>query len=60
MHSKLNETEWRNMYASVIYALIGSDNGLSDVRQAIIWTNAGMLFTGPLGTNFSEIWIKLH
>ena len=24
-------------------------------RQAIIWTIAGMLFIGPLGTNFSEI-----
>ena len=35
---------------------IGSDNGLSpDRRQAIIWTNAGILSIGPLGTNFSEI-----
>ena len=24
-------------------------------RQAIIWTNAGILLIGPLGTNFSEI-----
>ena len=40
---------------------IGSDNGLSpDRRQAIIWTNAGILLIGPLGTNFSEnlIWIQ--
>ena len=37
---------------------IGSDNGLSPARrQAIIWTNAGILFIGPLGTNFSEILI---
>ena len=37
-------------------ALIGSHNGLSpDLRQAIIWTNAGLLLIGPLGTNFSEI-----
>ena len=37
---------------------IGSDNGLSPGRrQAIIWTNAGILSIGPLGTNFSEILI---
>ena len=36
--------------------IIGSDNGLSPGRrQAIIWTNAGILLIGPLGTNFSEI-----
>ena len=36
--------------------IIGSDNGLSPGRrQAIIWTNAGILSIGPLGTNFSEI-----
>ena len=36
--------------------VIGSDNGLSlRWRQAIIWTNAGILLTGPLGTNFNEI-----
>ena len=39
-------------------AIIGSDNGLSPVRrQAIIWTNAGILLIGPLGANFSEILI---
>ena len=38
--------------------IIGSDNGLSPGRcQAIIWTNAGTLLFGPLGTNFSEILI---
>ena len=36
--------------------IIGPDNGLSPGgRQAIIWTNAGILSIGPLGTNFSEI-----
>ena len=36
--------------------IIGSDNGLSPGRrQAISWTNAGLLLIGPLGTNFSEI-----
>ena len=41
--------------------IIESDNGLSpDRRQAIIWTNAGILLIGPLGTNFSEILIGIH
>ena len=41
--------------------IIGSDNGLSpDRRQAIIWTNAGILLIGLLGTNFSEIFIEIH
>ena len=40
--------------------IIGSDNDLSpDRRQAIIWTNAGILLIGPLGTNFSEILIEI-
>ena len=35
--------------------IIGSDNGLSPGRhQAIIWSNAGILSIGPLGTNLSE------
>ena len=41
--------------------IIGSDNGLSSARrQAIIWTNAGILLIEPLRTNFSEISIKIH
>ena len=41
--------------------IIGLDNGLSPGwRQAIIWTNAGILPIGPLGTNFSEILMKTH
>ena len=40
--------------------IIGSDNGLSpDRRQAIIWTNAGLLLIWPLGTNFNEILIEI-
>ena len=40
--------------------IIGSDNGLSpDRHQAIIWTNAVILLTQPLGTKFSEILIKI-
>ena len=41
--------------------IIGSDNGLSlERRQAITWTNAGILLIGPLGTNFSEIVIEIQ
>ena len=29
-------------------------------RQAIIWTNAGILLIGPIGTNFSEILIEIQ
>ena len=47
--------------ASVNKAIIGIDNGLSsDRRQAIIWTDAGILLIGPLGTNFSDIVIKIY
>ena len=41
--------------------IIGSDNSLSPgQRQAIIWTNGGILFIEPLGTNFSEILIEIY
>ena len=41
--------------------ITSSDNGLSPGRrQAIIWTNAGILLIGPLGTNFSEILIEIN
>ena len=40
---------------------IGSDNGLSPGRrQAIIWTNAGILSIGPLGTNFNDNFTEIH
>ena len=48
---------------------IGSDNGLapgrhhiitSGRRQAIIYTNAGILLIWPVGTNLSEIWIEIN
>ena len=42
-------------------AIIGSDNGLSPGwRQAIMWTNAGILLIGLMGTNFSELLIKIY
>ena len=41
--------------------IIGSENGLSPGRrQAIIWTNAGVLLIGTLGTNFNEILIEIR
>ena len=42
-------------------ATIGSDNGMSPGRhQAIICTSAEILLIGPLGINFSEIWIQIN
>ena len=42
-------------------AIIGSDNSLSPGRRkAIVWTNDGILITGPLGTNFIEILIEIY
>ena len=39
---------------------IGSVNGLSPGRrQAITWTNVGILLIWPLGTNFSKVLIKI-
>ena len=41
--------------------IIGSDNVLlPGQHHTIIWTNAGILLIGPLGTNFSEILIRIH
>ena len=41
--------------------IIGPGNSLSpERRQAIIWTNSGILLIGPLGTNFSEILIEIQ
>ena len=41
--------------------IIASDNGLAPGRrQAIIWTNAGILLIRTLGTNFSEILIAIE
>ena len=48
------------MYASVKWVSFGSGNGLLPVgHQAITWTNPDLLSIGPLGTNFSEIWIEI-
>ena len=52
---------FNSSYASVNRVSIDSDNGLSPIRrQVIIWTNAGLLSFGSLGTNCSEIVIKIR
>ena len=41
--------------------IIDSDNGFAPGRRkAIIWTNAGILLIGPLGTNVSEVLIEIQ
>ena len=60
--SSLDLTHWGRVTHICVSKLtiIGSDNGLSpDRRQAIVWTNAGLLLIGPLGTNFNEILIEI-
>ena len=40
--------------------IIGLDNSLSHVRrQAIIWTNAGVMLIGPWWTYFDDIFINI-
>ena len=61
MHKEL--THWGRVTHICVseIIIIGSDNGLSPGRrQAIIWTNAGILLIGPLGINFSEILIEIN
>ena len=54
------QTPWYRIYASVNRVSISSDNGLSPIRrQAITWTNAGVLSIWQLGTDFNEIRIGI-
>ena len=62
-----NDSAWLTHWGRVTHICVGnltivsSDNGLSPGRrQAIIWTNVGILLTGLLGTNFSEILIGIQ
>ena len=56
----LTHWDWVTHICVSNLTIIASDNGLSPGRrQVIIWTNAGILLIGPLGTNFSEISIKI-
>ena len=50
-----------HIYASMNCDSTASDNGLLPARrQAIIWTNAGLLSIGPLGTIFGQVQTKKH
>ena len=63
LHKTLALTHWGRVTHICVRKLtiIGSDNGLSpDRRQAIIWTNDGILLIGPLETHFNEILIEIH
>ena len=68
----LNDMVYYNMISSLTHwgrvahicfgnlTITGSDNGLSPGRrQAIIWTNAGILSIEPLGTDFTEIFFQI-
>ena len=62
-HSETFLTRWGRVIHMCISKLtiIGLANGLSPGRhQAIIWTNAGILFFRTLGTNLSELLSKVH
>ena len=63
MQQAINLTHWGQVTHICVsnLTIIGSDNGLSPARpHAITWTNVGTLLIGPLGTNFSEIFIAIH
>ena len=50
-----------HMYASVIYSIIGSDNGLSPVRRhAIISADAGILLIGTILSEISNENMHFH
>ena len=60
--TKMHLTHWSKVTHICVgnITIIGSDNALSpDRRQAIIWTNAGIVLIGPLGINFNEILIRI-
>ena len=59
--NKLTHWGWVTHICVSKLTIIGSDNGLAPGRcQTIIWTNDGILLIGTLGTNFSEILIKIN
>ena len=54
-------THWGRVICISKLTIIGSGKCLSPGWcQAIIWTSAGRLLIGPLGTNFSESLIEIH
>ena len=63
VHVMFPLTHWGRVTYICVGKLIifGSDNGLlPDWRQAIIWSNDGLLSIGPLRTYFSENLIKIQ
>ena len=61
-HQVTSLTHWGQVTHICVSKLAtsASDNGLSPGRrQAIIWTNAGILLIRPLGTNFSEFLVEI-
>ena len=57
----LNHWGWVTHICVSKLSILGSDKGLSPGRrQAIIWTNTGILLIEPFGTNFSEILIEIN
>ena len=65
--NKINWWSLNSLLPSDVYIcigkiiIIGPDNGLlPGRRRAIIWTNAGILTIGPLGTSLSEMLIKIY
>ena len=62
-HMEGSSTHWGRVTHICVgkLSIISSDNGLSPGwRQAIIWTKAGILWIGLLGTNISEILIGIQ
>ena len=63
-----SDSDWSTHWGRVTHicisklTIIGSDMGLlpGQWHQAIIWTNAGILLNGTLGTNCSEILSKIR
>ena len=58
-------THWSYVFLALTHRYvpvnpIGSGCSLVVRRQAIIWTDDGLLLIDPLGTNFSEICIKIQ
>ena len=61
MRQSVNSLRPSDAYMRRWSTIIGSDNGLSPGRrQAIIWTNAGILLIVPLGTNCSGNLIEIN
>ena len=59
----INLTHWDRVTHQCVskLSILGSDNGLSlGRRQAIIWTNGGILLIWPLGTHFSEVLVEIN